>query len=351
MHSPPLALPLPYPPHLTIPRTHTQTHTHTRPAMGCVAMQKIPANTFKVNNINDSRRSVQNGLMGVTAADLLYTDSKTQEQWQWPLKFLRKYGCDGNVFSFEAGRKCPRGEGLYAFSTPQASVLFDLVSRNINQGNLQPPGDLSPLTPTPEQHHTYQNLLLGQSGPQIPVTQPNYQNVNVGSGSVVSVTSPGIQQSNYQNITGSAGNGPMVVHGDPMAHYANLDLTGNRTSTPREPRQTFYMQLEFNHSAVANGNGSTASPSAVVPRDRYSPEATSLDISVSGRVNGSDRQTAAKPGDNSTTMNYGVLDFGAMEAIKTLHIQRKQENLEKERERELKQRRHREKSSSHKRHK
>ena len=125
----------------------------------------------------------------------------------------------------------------------------------------------STLTPTPEQHNTYQNLLLGQSGPQIPVTQPNYQNVNVGSGSVVSVTSPGIQQSNYQNITCSAGNGPMVVHGDPMAHYADLDLTGNRTSTPREPRQTSYMQLEFNQSAVANGNSSTASPSAVVPRD------------------------------------------------------------------------------------
>ena len=76
-----------------------------------------------------------------------------------------------------------------------------------------------------------------------------------------------------------------------------------------------------------------------------------MDISVSGRVNGSDRQTAAKPGDDSTTVNYGVLDFGAMEAIKTLHIQREQENPEKERERELEQRRHREKSSSHKRHK
>ena len=141
------------------------------------------------------------------------------------------------------------------------------------------------------------------------------------------------------------------MHGDPMAHYADLDLTGNRTSTPREPRQTSYMQLEFNQSAVANDNGSTASPSAVVTRDRYSPEATSLDITVSGRVNGSDRQMAAKSGDDSTMVNYGVLDFGAMEAIKTLHIQREQEHLEKEREREIELRRQREKSSSHKRHK
>ena len=54
---------------------------------------------------------------------------------------------------------------------------------------------------------------------------------------------------------------------------------------------------------------------------------------------------------NLTMVNYGVLNFGAMEAIKTLHIQHEQENLENERERELEQRWHREKLSSHKRHK
>ena len=360
---------------------------HTQPAMGCVAMQKIPANTFKVKNIIDRQRSVQNGLMEVTATDLLYTDSKMQIQRQWPLKYLRRYGCDRDVFSFEAGRKCPGGEGLYAFSTPQASVLFDLVVRNINQGNLQPLGDLTtaslpspPVLLTPGgipppsadfQQPNYQNMDLtgrhlvidtvGEVGgagqgstkgsPQIPVMQANYQNINVGLGSVVSITSPGVQQSNYQNITCSTGNGPMVVHGDPMAHYAHLDLTGNCTSTPREPQQTSYMQLEFNQSAVANGNGSTASPSAMVMCDQYSPEATSLDITVSGTVNGSDRQTAAKSGDDSTTVNYGVLDFSAMEAIKTLHIQHEQEHLEKEREREIEQRRQRKILSSHKRHK
>ena len=55
----------------------------------------------------------------------------------WPLKYLRKYGCDRDIFSFEAGRKCPGGEGLYAFSTKKASQLFDIVARNISEGGLE----------------------------------------------------------------------------------------------------------------------------------------------------------------------------------------------------------------------
>ena len=106
----------------------------------------LPPNVFKVTPINDDRHNVQKGVMIVSNTDLTYTNSKTQEQLEWPLKFLRKYGCDGDVFSFEAGRKCPGGEGLYAFNTRQASELFELVARNINQGNLQPPSDLSPVT-------------------------------------------------------------------------------------------------------------------------------------------------------------------------------------------------------------
>ena len=38
------------------------------------------------------------------------------ENWRWPLKYVSKYGCDFDVFSFEAGRKCLRGGGLYALS-------------------------------------------------------------------------------------------------------------------------------------------------------------------------------------------------------------------------------------------
>lgn len=91
--------------------------------------------TFIVRNINDERVLVQEGKMIVTPTDLIYIDSRNKEKWEWPLKFLRRYGCEGKVFSFEAGRKCISGEGLYAFVCEEANELFRLVARNISQGN------------------------------------------------------------------------------------------------------------------------------------------------------------------------------------------------------------------------
>ena len=50
-------------------------------------------------------------------------------------------------FSFEAGRKCPGGEGLYAFSTKEASKLHDMVVCNISKGG---EGGMSNLPNSPE---------------------------------------------------------------------------------------------------------------------------------------------------------------------------------------------------------
>ena len=106
-------------------------------------------NVFKVKNINDNKHLVQQGLMEVTSTELVYIDSSTREEWHWPLKYLRKYGCDGDVFTFEAGRKCAGGEGLYAFSTKKASIVFELVARNINQGEIQSAAE-APTTSEPQ---------------------------------------------------------------------------------------------------------------------------------------------------------------------------------------------------------
>ena len=86
----------------------------------CMSTQ-LPPNVFKVTLINDDRSSVQRGMMIVTLTS--YTNSRTLEQLEWPLKYLWKYDCDGDVFSFEAGRKCPRGEGLYAIRHQNCSNL------------------------------------------------------------------------------------------------------------------------------------------------------------------------------------------------------------------------------------
>ncbi len=153
----------------------------------CVGSNNLEDNVFKVRNINDSRDLVQKGLMEVTQTELVYIDSATKDDWHWPLKYLRKYGCDGDVFTFEAGRKCPGGEGLYAFSTRKASALFELVAKNIQQGELQPPGELSPFN---ESQALDSSAVLSfppaqsTGGPAVPpvstnTDQPSYTNLDI----------------------------------------------------------------------------------------------------------------------------------------------------------------------------
>uniref|UniRef100_A0A8C5UGB2 Docking protein 3 n=1 Tax=Malurus cyaneus samueli TaxID=2593467 RepID=A0A8C5UGB2_9PASS len=49
----------------------------------------------------------------------------------WPYPFLRKFGQDQALFSFEAGRRSDSGEGTFTFSTPRAPELCRAVAAAI----------------------------------------------------------------------------------------------------------------------------------------------------------------------------------------------------------------------------
>ncbi|XP_064397257.1 uncharacterized protein LOC135344092 [Halichondria panicea] len=89
-------------------------------------------NLFEVVNISDDLKEVGKGTLEVTQLDLIYIDHITEEKWRWPLRYLRRYGCDGHVFSFEAGRRCPGGEGLYAFSCPRAADIHEAIILSVS---------------------------------------------------------------------------------------------------------------------------------------------------------------------------------------------------------------------------
>uniref|UniRef100_A0A8D0GML0 Docking protein 3 n=1 Tax=Sphenodon punctatus TaxID=8508 RepID=A0A8D0GML0_SPHPU len=57
----------------------------------------------------------------------------------WPYPFLRRFGRDKAIFSFEAGRRCESGEGLFSFNTSRANEIYNAVSAIINRqmANLQ----------------------------------------------------------------------------------------------------------------------------------------------------------------------------------------------------------------------
>lgn len=52
---------------------------------------------------------------------------------RWPLRWLRRYGCDDELFSFESGRRCATGTGIFAFKCSNAATLFNLVHENLER--------------------------------------------------------------------------------------------------------------------------------------------------------------------------------------------------------------------------
>ncbi|KAM6224545.1 docking protein 3 isoform 1-T1 [Rhynchocyon petersi] len=68
--------------------------------------------------------------------------------YTWPYRFLRKFGSVTGVFSFEAGRRCDSGEGLFAFSSPRAPDLLSAVAAAIARQREQLP-ELTPARPCP----------------------------------------------------------------------------------------------------------------------------------------------------------------------------------------------------------
>ncbi|XP_051487008.1 docking protein 3 [Apus apus] len=81
-------------------------------------------------------------LLSVLPQSLTLKDLQTRQSLlTWPYLFLRKFGQDQTIFSFEAGRRSDSGEGTFTFSTPRAPELCRAVAAAIacqQQGNDTP---------------------------------------------------------------------------------------------------------------------------------------------------------------------------------------------------------------------
>ena len=102
--------------------------------MGCVNsradINDLHANVFQVMNVDDLGNLITPGRLEITESDIvLYQRGK--QPVKWPLRCLRRYGYDSEIFSFESGRRCSTGPGIYAFKCRRADQLFNLVQSNI----------------------------------------------------------------------------------------------------------------------------------------------------------------------------------------------------------------------------
>ncbi|XP_046418382.1 fibroblast growth factor receptor substrate 2 [Neodiprion fabricii] len=106
--------------------------------MGCVNsradINDLHPNIFQVMNVDDAGNLITPGKLEITDLDIvLYQRDK--QPVKWPLRCLRRYGYDAEIFSFESGRRCSTGPGIYAFKCRRAEQLFNLVQTNIQVCN------------------------------------------------------------------------------------------------------------------------------------------------------------------------------------------------------------------------
>lgn len=90
--------------------------------MGCAHSQNIfkrindrnlqlPHNKlFKVINVDDLGKEMSLGKIEITEYELIL-HQENKNPMKWPLRLLRRYGHDNNLFTFECGRRCATGEG------------------------------------------------------------------------------------------------------------------------------------------------------------------------------------------------------------------------------------------------
>ncbi|GFX93626.1 fibroblast growth factor receptor substrate 2 [Trichonephila clavipes] len=101
--------------------------------MGCAFSRTHENNPriFHVWNVDSDGRPLKPGKIEVTDTQLILYQ-KANIVVRWPLTSLRRYGFDSELFSFECGRRCTTGAGVYAFKCRRAQALFSLLQECIN---------------------------------------------------------------------------------------------------------------------------------------------------------------------------------------------------------------------------
>uniref|UniRef100_A0A1A9WWC3 IRS-type PTB domain-containing protein n=1 Tax=Glossina brevipalpis TaxID=37001 RepID=A0A1A9WWC3_9MUSC len=108
--------------------------------MGCINSTKKLHTSCKKGNVfyvsvvrlqPDLPTMSRCGILELSPNELMFTASgKEPIVWTW--KHVRRYGLNGNIFSFEAGRRCATGPRIYTFRCCKADLLYQKFQRYVN---------------------------------------------------------------------------------------------------------------------------------------------------------------------------------------------------------------------------
>ncbi|XP_039099677.1 docking protein 2 [Hyaena hyaena] len=113
---------------------------------------------------------------GENALELWSGPELGTQLYEWPYRFLRRFGRDKVTFSFEAGRRCVSGEGNFEFETRQGNEIFLALEEAISaQKNSTLPGPQTQpaaapaVLPRPESPYSRPHDSLPPPSPTTPV--------------------------------------------------------------------------------------------------------------------------------------------------------------------------------------
>lgn len=120
--------------------------------------------------------------VGESALELWGGPKSGTQLYEWPYRFLRRFGRDKVTFSFEAGRRCVSGEGNFEFETRQGNEIFLALEEAISaQKNATSPGPqtqpvpVPAVLPRPESPYARPHDSLPPPSPTVPVPAPRQQ--------------------------------------------------------------------------------------------------------------------------------------------------------------------------------
>ncbi|KAJ3596706.1 hypothetical protein NHX12_003110 [Muraenolepis orangiensis] len=189
--------------------------------LSCPEKESIPDNhqsKFKVVNVDDDGNELGSGVMELTEAELVLHTHR-RDDVRWPYLCLRRYGYDSNLFSFESGRRCQTGQGIFAFKCARAEEIFNMLQEVmhshsisvVEEAVLEPHHHaLTPQTPA----------ALGYSVPTVPNGVSRIPSVGEAPASHPSTRHPSVASTRLPSV-GEESTHPLLVGDDAVHTYVN----------------------------------------------------------------------------------------------------------------------------------
>ena len=99
---------------------------------------------FNVYNVDAKLFKHSKGQIRITSDKMVLFQKDTNNKIEWPLNGVRRYGFYKDIFLFECGRRCPTGEGLFAFKCSKAKRLNDAVHKAVSRNAVEPADTVAP---------------------------------------------------------------------------------------------------------------------------------------------------------------------------------------------------------------